>query len=560
LKIHDAARRGDIRGVARELKAGVAVDVREHSSDPSALSCVCALPDADPQMILFLITQGAVISPEVFEAAIRSGNFDTMRMLLRFGAKVDAREEGHCGALTLAVYAHSSPGDTILLPLLTFLLEHGADTDIVSSYGESALSVASNNGRFDAVQFLLDRGADPTPLQWTELLHTVALGSVEEVRTLLEQGASLQDRDWWERTPWLLSLQTGDLHKVELLLTAGADRNDVGRCGKTPLQFAIEMNQPALLRWLIAEGFDVNCSDDFGHTPLRTAAEYGYADCVAVLLNAGAKPKEADAIGQLPIQEAANLSVARLLIAAGEDLSEVNEEVRRELAGTTGGDLQATQAQFEAGRNRTFGNTNPERTLNPFWRAMIQAGCNAYRARALFEETKPYTDTAQPVWCYQRFGRTTTLLPDGRIIEIAGEHEDHYDYDFCIYNDVVVFDGKGDFEILSYPERIFPPTDFHTATLVGNSLYIIGCLGYPSQRKARETPVYRLDCRTFQIEYIRTFGEKPGWVSEHKAWYEAGAHRICLSGGQIVGRKTVPNTRTYALDLTDHRWTLLPQR
>lgn len=124
MKIHDAARRGDIRGVARELTTGVAVDALEYASDPSALSCVCAMPDATPNMILFLITQGAVISLAVFRAAIQSGNFDTLRTLLRFGAEVDAREEeGYGGALTSAACAHSSPGNAILLPLFEFLIE-----------------------------------------------------------------------------------------------------------------------------------------------------------------------------------------------------------------------------------------------------------------------------------------------------------------------------------------------------------------------------------------------------------------------------------------------------
>ncbi|MCW3054814.1 MAG: Ankyrin, partial [Chthonomonadales bacterium] len=341
-------------------------------------------------------------------------------------------------------------------------------------------------------------------------------------------------------------------------LAAGADRNEVGHCGKTPLHYAIEMNNPALVQWLVAEGFDVNAVNEFGDTSLHTAAEYGYAECVAVLLNAGADPGKTDGLGQLPIQEAANLAVARLLIATGEDLSKVNDEVRRELTGTAGGELNTTREQYRVGRDRTFGRANPERNPNPFWRAMVQAGCSAYRARSLFDENRTYEGQARPVWCYHRFGRTTTWLPDGRIIEIAGEHEDHYDPDFCIYNDVVVFDGKGGFEILSYPERVFPTTDFHTATLVGRSLYIIGNLGYPRQRKAGETPVYRLDCRTFQIETIRTFGEKPGWISEHNARYEAGAHRICIRGGQIMGRNLAPNSQTYALDLKSHRWTRLP--
>lgn len=43
-----------------------------------------------------------------------------------------------------------------------------------------------------------------------------------------------------------------------------------------------------------------------------------------------------------------------------------------------------------------------------------------------------------PTWCFDRFGRSTAWLPDGRVVLIAGEHKDSYDPDFCIYNDVVV--------------------------------------------------------------------------------------------------------------------------
>jgi hypothetical protein len=44
-----------------------------------------------------------------------------------------------------------------------------------------------------------------------------------------------------------------------------------------------------------------------------------------------------------------------------------------------------------------------------------------------------------PVFCFRRFGRTETKLPNGRIVYIGGEHEDIYDPDLNIYNDVVVF-------------------------------------------------------------------------------------------------------------------------
>ena len=64
------------------------------------------------------------------------------------------------------------------------------------------------------------------------------------------------------------------------------------------------------------------------------------------------------------------------------------------------------------------------------------------------------------------------------MICIAGEHEDYYDPDFCIYNDVVVLGLDGSVEIYGYPKDVFPPTDFHTATLVGDRVIVIGRLGY----------------------------------------------------------------------------------
>jgi hypothetical protein len=553
LKIHDAARRGDIAGVAGELASGVEVDSLEITSGQSALQCVCALPEAPLDMIRFLVGQGAQISAEVFQAAVQFGSLETIRYLLQAGARVDAREEGGCGTLALAAYGRASPGDTSLLPVFAFLIDQGAGVNIVSSYNESALRIVSHRARFDAVRFLLEHQADPAPLEWTDLMVAVALGTLEEVQALLAQGADLSARDCWQRTPWLLSLHVGDLSKARLLLAAGAERNDRGQCQMPPLQYAVEGNHIPLLEWLLAEGFDVNAADESGATPLFVAAEHGYAECVALLLQAGADPARG-ATYAAPIERARTVQVARLLLAAGEDLSRTSDPVWRELTGMLPGDPRATPAQYRAGRGRQFGTANPERMDKPFWQAMIQSRCNAYQARLTFADTGRFDE---PVWCYQRFGRTTTLLPDGRLVEVAGEHEDFYDPDFCIYNDVVVFDGRGHCEIFGYPEAVFPPTDFHSATPVGDGLYLIGSLGYLQQRRPDHTPVFRLDCRTFAMERIQTIGDSPGWICHHTAWYEPAAHRLCVRGGEIYRHDLVPNSGSYALDLKTHTWVRL---
>src|SRR5207245_10409773 len=165
--------------------------------------------------------------------AVSAGDVEVARALLDAGADVRyVRPHGYTVMID-AMHGRDIVSDDQLLRLQRLLIDRGADLNAVSTYGESALSVSSRVGRFDAVGLLLDAGAAPEPLGWSRLHRTVALGKVEEVRTQIEAGADLAARDGWERIPWLLSLQTGDIAKAELPLSAGADVPDQGRCGQT---------------------------------------------------------------------------------------------------------------------------------------------------------------------------------------------------------------------------------------------------------------------------------------------------------------------------------------
>jgi hypothetical protein len=73
-----------------------------------------------------------------------------------------------------------------------------------------------------------------------------------------------------------------------------------------------------------------------------------------------------------------------------------------------------------AGKFRRFGSRNAELTENPFWLAMIRAGASAFRASKMFSDVG--SEPGQPVWCYERYGRTTTGLADGRIVEFSIWH------------------------------------------------------------------------------------------------------------------------------------------
>ncbi|MBD2103598.1 ankyrin repeat domain-containing protein [Leptolyngbya sp. FACHB-261] len=562
MQIHDCVKRGDIAGVARQLANGIDVNAVEQYSLQTPLMCAVISADADTDMLRFLARNGANVNAAggefqqtVLSLAVQSGNLDKVRFLLDVGSNIHCRRPNGYSALIDAMYDRNISKAANLIPILNLLIERGAKVNRVNGNGESALEVASRVGRFDAVKVLLAAGADPTQLEWTGLMHEIALGSLDGVKALLDQDADLSARDRCDRTPWLLSLQVGDLDKAKLLLLSGADPSDWAPCGKLTLMYPIEHNRADILEWLIEEGFDIEATAGCDITPLMMAAEYGATDCVDVLLRNGANPSRVNISGETAIKIASDIPIVRMLVQAGEDLSDISDEARQLLLGVGGQDLQVSQEQYLAGRYRRFGNKNPELMEVDFWKAMIRCNRPAYVARDSFAQTN---NCNEPVWGYQRFGRTITELPDGRIVEIAGEHEDYYDSNFCIYNDVVVYQSDDTFKIFGYPKNIFPPTDFHTATLVGNHIYIIGNLGYQNERIHNETPVYRLYCDTFRIEKIETTGDKPGWISRHKAYYKESA-KIYVTGGKIATmmsgkEKYIENSVNYTLDLTNLSW------
>jgi hypothetical protein len=214
-----------------------------------------------------------------------------------------------------------------------------------------------------------------------------------------------------------------------------------------------------------------------------------------------------------------------------------------------------------------YGIANPERVENPLWRSSIAGNWTSYEMRepaGVPYEAQKFTEgfshssyrdaTPGPLWAWQRMGRTSTPMLDGRIIHVAGEYEDWYDVNFCIYNDVIVEHPDGRIEILLYPKHIFPPTDFHSATPIERDIFLIGSIGYKDMRKPGETQVLKLDTDSLQIERVATTGENPGWIARHNA-QRLSETTIGIANGIVQtpdGGKE--NADTFTLDLTTLAW------
>lgn len=226
---------------------------------------------------------------------------------------------------------------------------------------------------------------------------------------------------------------------------------------------------------------------------------------------------------------------------------------------------EISRAQYEEWRQPRLGRSNPERLDNPVWTWLVKSGLSAYQANAGFGCPGPFDEGwTGPGWCFDRMGCPRVDLPDGRKVWIAGEHEDSYDPDFFIYNDVVVQDAGGEVAIFGYPEEVFPPTDFHTATLDEGRgcIWIVGSLGHPEQRRPGVTPVFGLELGSFAIAEVAAGSGGPGWIHSHRARLEAGGARLILSRGICATDAGTLSDQIddWALDLQRGSWERLSRR
>jgi len=415
---------------------------------------------------------------------------------------------------------------------------------------------------------------DKVSREITEFHRVVENDSLDELRHALERGIDVNARGHVERTALMVAIDAKCIDKMQILIEHGADPELTDAFNATSLRHAVTGEFADGVRLLLGLGVDRGHHPKYALKPI----DYGFelpelempSELEGVLAEEEWKASAEEStnsmleLGRNPTVEpiiavVQSVEVLKLFLQAGDDLSLAPSEMKREYVGLTNeGEFQCSLADYKKDKSPRYGTQNPQQMDNLFWRDMIKLGCNSYVARQHFNDPDPFLKPGV-VWCYDRFGSSLTELPGGRFVQIGGEHEDFYDPDFFIYNDVVIHDGKGGFQIYGYPAKVFPPADFHSATLVGEWIYIIGCLGYPDQRRVGQTPVYRLRVESWAIERVQTAGEMPSWIHDHRSTYEAQRNVIRVDSGEVVvpgqdDLEIIPNQESFELDLESFEW------
>ena len=299
---------------------------------------------ADARMVKMLLDGGA--APEganqdgqtALMLAIKTGETAIVDMLIKAGANINTVEEFH--NQTPLMWAAAAPKNAGAMVKL--LLSKGADfkpralfTDWPSQItsepraqyrpvgGLTALLYAARDGCYECVEALIGAGADinmPTPEGVTALMLALDNDHNDVAKLLLDRGANPELWDWWGRTALYIVVD-----RKETLGGNGGSRGGRNGGGSVARGSRSAVSSMDIIKALLAADVDTNPELNFhrpsrggnsgrfidpllntGCTPLLRATMAGDAEVVRALLDKGADPN-INAMGLTPFLVAAGV-------------------------------------------------------------------------------------------------------------------------------------------------------------------------------------------------------------------------------------------------------------
>ena len=271
---------------------------------------------------------GMFANTPLMNAAV-AGSADAMAYLIEAGADVNAQNAFGTTALIMSI---TQPAKVKLL------LDHGANVNLASKQGRTALFVAAmSNPSADVVRLLVAKGADiraKDAFRNTTLTAAAYGNDLDTIRLVVDAGVDVNAAGVTGITPLLGASYNGNVAAVRLLLGKGAKANTIAQ---TPILFPADSPKSGAV-----------ALTDF--TPLLAAAASAPADLIKALLDAGADINARDGRGMTPLMLAVatnnqNPAVIRLLLERGADVTvqskaaETAADWARKLAGPAGLEL-----------------------------------------------------------------------------------------------------------------------------------------------------------------------------------------------------------------------------
>lgn len=183
------------------------------------------------------------------------------------------------------------------LAKLKSCLRQGVDINAVNRQGQTAITLASLNEKYDCVATLIDAGADINKQDHTCLnpfLICCLNNDLTLLRLILPARPDLNRLTRFGGVGLTPACEKGHLDIVqELLHRTAINLNHTNFVGWTPLLEAIVLNdggetQQAIVALLLEHGASPHMTDKYGKTPLELAREKGFEKIAQLLIAAGA--------------------------------------------------------------------------------------------------------------------------------------------------------------------------------------------------------------------------------------------------------------------------------
>jgi ankyrin repeat protein len=244
----NCARTGNASAVKALIAAGAKVDAKEPGHNQTAL--MWAATEKHPEAVQVLLSAGA----EVRARSLTYSQTVTSEVTQRLGREELNYTVLRGGSTPLLFAARSGDAESVRL-----LLAAGADVNDTQPDGMSALTLAAHSGNGPAGHVLLEKGADPNAagIGYTALHAAILRSDLALVKDLLAHGAN-PNAVITKGTP--LRRNNQDYNLPATLI------------GATPYWLAAKFLEAGIMRALLAAGADPKATLPDGTTPLMAAA------------------------------------------------------------------------------------------------------------------------------------------------------------------------------------------------------------------------------------------------------------------------------------------------